>query len=51
MDQALADYDMALRYAPDMAKIYYDRGKIHWELGEYGAAVTDYWNAATMGLM
>ena len=40
--EAIADYDQALRLAPNLAKGYTNRGVSKAELGQHTAAITDY---------
>ncbi|NLX11869.1 MAG: tetratricopeptide repeat protein [Chloroflexi bacterium] len=41
-DQAVADYDEALRLNPDLAEGYVNRGLTHVRLGRYEQAIADY---------
>ena len=41
-ENAVADYDMALRLNPDHADAYNNRGNVRYKLGRYSAAITDY---------
>jgi tetratricopeptide (TPR) repeat protein len=49
VEQALADYDQAIRLSPEDAKAYYIRGLTHQRLGKYEEAAQDLALAADLG--
>ena len=40
-EEAIAEYDMAIRLDPQLASAYVNRGKAHNELGQYHLAIRD----------
>ncbi|WP_027087449.1 tetratricopeptide repeat protein [Cohnella panacarvi] len=42
MDEALADYDLAIRYGPPLPAVYYNRAGVLNRLGETDRAIADY---------
>ncbi|HKS39781.1 MAG TPA: tetratricopeptide repeat protein [Blastocatellia bacterium] len=45
IDNAIADYDNAIRFKPDDASAYYNRGVAYGKKGDYDRAIADYDNA------
>ena len=41
-EEAIADYDQAIRLQPDFASFYFSRGHARVELGQYEEAIADY---------
>ena len=42
LDKALELYQQAIKIRPEFAEAYYNRGHLHWELGDSAAAIADY---------
>ena len=41
-EDAIIDFDQALRFKPDYTVAYHDRGYTKYELGQYEAAIADF---------
>jgi hypothetical protein len=48
-DQAIADYDLAIRVKPDFAEAHHNRGVAHEALGDFAQAKTDFEAAKRLG--
>ena len=51
LDEAIADYDKAIRLDPDDARTYYNRGNANISLGRYNLAISDYDEAIQLNLI
>ncbi|MDE7408179.1 MAG: tetratricopeptide repeat protein, partial [Muribaculaceae bacterium] len=48
---ALAAYDLAIAFKPDMGEAYYNRGYVHYRLGNKEAGSADLSKAGELGIL